>query len=120
VAEGVREREISMELKTKIMALIEEGWDRNRPPGGVGTTDRRPSGVGTIGHGGARLAVVAYLPRLGHDTLGDFLLAQHLGDQTLPEIVGAHVGCQLYGISLHRFSVLLSGIALSRSTFPSR
>ena len=28
-----------MELKTKIMALIEEGWDRNRPPGGVGTTD---------------------------------------------------------------------------------
>ena len=31
--------QISMELKTKIMALIEEGWDRNRPPGGVGTTD---------------------------------------------------------------------------------
>jgi hypothetical protein len=29
-----------MDLKTKIMALIEEGWDRNRPPGGVGTTDR--------------------------------------------------------------------------------
>ena len=28
-----------MDLKTKIMALIEEGWDRNRPPGGVGTTD---------------------------------------------------------------------------------
>ena len=28
-----------MELKTKILALIEEGWDRNRPPGGVGTTD---------------------------------------------------------------------------------
>jgi hypothetical protein len=28
-----------MELKTKIMALIEEGWDRNRTPGGVGTTD---------------------------------------------------------------------------------
>jgi hypothetical protein len=39
VAQGVREREISMELKKKIMALIEEGWDRNRPPGGVGTTD---------------------------------------------------------------------------------
>src|SRR5215204_4800949 len=39
MAQGVREREISMELKTKIMALIEEGWDRNRPPGGVGTTD---------------------------------------------------------------------------------
>jgi hypothetical protein len=39
VAQGVREREISMDLKTKIMALIEEGWDRNRPPGGVGTTD---------------------------------------------------------------------------------
>jgi hypothetical protein len=39
VAQGVRESEISMELKTKIMALIEEGWDRNRPPGGVGTTD---------------------------------------------------------------------------------
>jgi hypothetical protein len=36
---GVREMQISMELKTKIMALIEEGWDRNRPPGGVGTTD---------------------------------------------------------------------------------
>ena len=34
------ENEISMDLKTKIMALIEEGWDRNRrPPGGVGTTD---------------------------------------------------------------------------------
>jgi hypothetical protein len=31
VAQGVREREISMDLKTKIMALIEEGWDRNRP-----------------------------------------------------------------------------------------
>ena len=28
-----------MDLKTKIMALIEEGWNRNRPPGGVGTTD---------------------------------------------------------------------------------
>jgi len=28
-----------MDLKTKIMALIEEGWDRNCPPGGVGTTD---------------------------------------------------------------------------------
>ena len=39
VAPVVRESEISMELKTKIMALIEEGWDRNRPPGGVGTTD---------------------------------------------------------------------------------
>src|SRR5215210_3818754 len=39
-AQGVREREISMDLKTKILALIEEGWDRNRPPGGVGTTDR--------------------------------------------------------------------------------
>jgi hypothetical protein len=39
VAQGVRERELSMDLKTKIMALIEEGWDRNRPPGGVGTTD---------------------------------------------------------------------------------
>jgi hypothetical protein len=39
VARGVREIEISMELKKKIMALIEEGWDRNRPPGGVGTTD---------------------------------------------------------------------------------
>jgi hypothetical protein len=39
VAQGVRESELSMELKTKIMALIEEGWDRNRPPGGVGTTD---------------------------------------------------------------------------------
>jgi hypothetical protein len=39
VAQGVRERQISMELKTKIMALIEEGWDRNRLPGGVGTTD---------------------------------------------------------------------------------
>jgi hypothetical protein len=39
VAQGVREREISMDLKTKIMALIEEGWDRNRPPGGVDTTD---------------------------------------------------------------------------------
>jgi hypothetical protein len=39
VAQGVRESEISIDLKTKIMALIEEGWDRNRPPGGVGTTD---------------------------------------------------------------------------------
>jgi hypothetical protein len=39
VAQGVREREISMELKKKIMALIEEGWDRNRLPGGVGSTD---------------------------------------------------------------------------------
>jgi len=39
VAQGVRERQISVDLKTKIMALIEEGWDRNRPPGGVGTTD---------------------------------------------------------------------------------
>ena len=39
MAQGVRESEISMELKTKIVALIEEGWDRNRPPGGVGTTD---------------------------------------------------------------------------------
>src|SRR5215217_4599005 len=39
VAESVREREISMDLKTKILALIEEGWDRNRTPGGVGTTD---------------------------------------------------------------------------------
>jgi hypothetical protein len=28
-----------VDLKTKIMALIEEGWDRNRRPGGVGTTD---------------------------------------------------------------------------------
>jgi len=39
VAQGVRERELSTDLRTKIMALIEEGWDRNRPPGGVGTTD---------------------------------------------------------------------------------
>jgi hypothetical protein len=39
VAQVVRQSEISMDLKTKIMALIEEGWDRNRPPGGVGTTD---------------------------------------------------------------------------------
>jgi len=36
---GCSGEEISMDLKTKIMALIEEGWDRNRPPGGVGTTD---------------------------------------------------------------------------------
>jgi hypothetical protein len=39
VAQSVRESEISMELKTKIVALIEKGWDRNRPSGGVGTTD---------------------------------------------------------------------------------
>jgi hypothetical protein len=39
VAQVVRQSEISMDIKTKIMALIEEGWDRNRPPGGVGTTD---------------------------------------------------------------------------------
>jgi hypothetical protein len=39
VAQGVREMEISMDLRTKIMTLIEEGWDRNRPPSGVGTTD---------------------------------------------------------------------------------
>jgi len=38
VAQGVRESEISMDLKTKIMELIEEGWDRSRPPGSVGTT----------------------------------------------------------------------------------
>ena len=30
---------MDLKIKTKIMALIEEGWDRNRPPGGVGTTD---------------------------------------------------------------------------------
>jgi hypothetical protein len=40
VAQGVPKRELSMDLETKIMALIEEGWDRNRPPGGVGTTDK--------------------------------------------------------------------------------
>jgi hypothetical protein len=28
-----------VDLKTKIMALIEEGWDRIRRTGGVGTTD---------------------------------------------------------------------------------
>jgi hypothetical protein len=39
VAQVVQERQISMDLKKKIIALIEKGWDRNRPPGGVGTTD---------------------------------------------------------------------------------
>ena len=51
VAQGVREREISMDLKTKIMALIEEGWDRNRPPGGVGTTDSATIYTRLLGEG---------------------------------------------------------------------
>jgi hypothetical protein len=51
VAQGVREREISMDLKTKIMALIEEGWDRNRPPGGVGTTDSATIYTGLLAEG---------------------------------------------------------------------
>jgi hypothetical protein len=51
VAQGVREMQISMELKTKIMALIEEGWDRNRPPGGVGTTDSATIYTRLLGEG---------------------------------------------------------------------
>jgi hypothetical protein len=51
VAQGVREREISMDLKTKIMALIEEGWDRNRPPGGIGTTDSATIYTRLLGEG---------------------------------------------------------------------
>jgi hypothetical protein len=51
VAQGVRERQISVDLKTKIMALIEEGWDRNRPPGGVGTTDSATIYTRLLGEG---------------------------------------------------------------------
>jgi hypothetical protein len=51
VAQGVPKRELSMDLETKIMALIEEGWDRNRPPGGVGTTDSATIYTRLLGEG---------------------------------------------------------------------
>src|SRR5687768_9737941 len=52
---------------------------------------QRAPRVGTVGDRAGRLSVVADLPGLRHHAVGRVLLAQHLGDQTFPEIIVAHV-----------------------------
>ena len=61
----------------------------------------RASRVGTIGDRPRRLPVVAYLPGLGHHALWRVALAEHLGDQTLPEVVVAHVVTRLDRVGIH-------------------
>src|SRR5829696_1892516 len=75
----------------------------------------RASGVLAVGDLSRGLPVVADLPSLGHDALGRVPLAEHLGDQALPEVVGANVVGQLDRIGLHRSSVPLPGITLFTS-----
>src|SRR5215212_686137 len=57
--------------------------------------------VGTVGDRTYRLAVVADLPGLRHHAVWRVLLAEHLGDQTLPEVVIAHVVTQLDRVGVH-------------------
>src|SRR5918998_609355 len=57
--------------------------------------------VGAVRHGAGRVAVVADLPRLGDDAVGDALLAESLGYQALAEGVPAHVESELYRVGLH-------------------
>jgi hypothetical protein len=51
----------------------------------------RASRVGTVDDRSRRLSVVADLPGLGHHAFWCVPLAEHLGDQTLPEVIIAHV-----------------------------
>src|SRR5215218_2383318 len=61
----------------------------------------RASRVGTVGDRPRRLPVVADLPGLRHHAVGRATLAEHLGDQTLSEIVIAHVVTQLDRVGVH-------------------
>src|ERR687898_695050 len=61
----------------------------------------RLSGVLAVGHPPGRILVVAYLPGLGDDAFGCILLAEEVGDQALPEVVGAYVVGQLYRVGFH-------------------
>src|SRR5918995_271795 len=54
-----------------------------------------------VGHPPGRILVVAYLPGLGDDAFGCILLAEEVGDQALPEVVGAYVVGQLYRVGFH-------------------
>src|SRR5919202_1366679 len=62
----------------------------------------RPPGVLSIGHPACGLPVVAYLPGLGHDAVGRVPLAEKLGDEAFPEVIGAYVVGGLYRVGANR------------------
>src|SRR5215210_491424 len=57
--------------------------------------------VGTVEDRPCRLTVVTDLPGLRHRAVGRVLLAEHLGDQTLPEVIIAHVVTRLDRVGVH-------------------
>ena len=61
----------------------------------------RASRIGTVGDRPRRLPVVADLPGLGHHAFWRVALAEHLGDQALPEVVVAHVVTRLDRVGIH-------------------
>src|SRR5918997_1680886 len=61
----------------------------------------RASGVLAVRYLTRGLLVIAYLPGLGDDAVRGVPLAQHLWDQALPEVVGAHVVGWLYRVGVH-------------------
>ena len=68
----------------------------------------RLAGVLAVGDASGSLLVVAYLPGLGDDAFRGVPLAEQVGDQTVPEVVGAHVVGQLYPVRVHSPRVTLS------------
>src|SRR5215207_9952487 len=54
------------------------------------------------------LAVVADLPALSHHSFWRVRLAEHLGDQTLPEVIVAHLVTQFDRVGVHAPSPLTS------------
>ena len=61
----------------------------------------RLAGVLAVGDASSSLLVVAYLPGLGDDAFRGVPLAEQVRDQTVPEVVGAHVVGQLYRVRIH-------------------
>src|ERR671921_601029 len=64
--------------------------------------------IGTVDDCPRRLPVVAYLPGLSHNAFWRVPLAEHLGYQTLPEVIIAHVVTQLDRVGVHFPSPLAS------------
>src|SRR5215203_3233322 len=74
----------------------------------------RLSGVLAVGNSSRSVPVVAYLPGLGNDAVWCVPLAEELGDQTLPEVVGAHVVGHLYRVRVHPSSSTVTSKVLLR------
>ena len=73
--------------------------------------------VGTVGDRTCRLGVVADLPGLRHHAFWRVPLAEHLGDQTVPEVIIAYVVTQLDRVGIHGTSPYPLAYEQGYSTF---